>query len=242
MKLYTLILAISIFTNTVYAKEAYNITLNQEEYTFLICHLSTDMPSSDLQYTLHTEYISKTNKYYLKLGGDKYFLSNLQKNLLTYRKNASNSRKISRYNVYKNLKYRNNIKLVIESNNNINIKKTISKLEHVNFQDKNSYTPIYYAISSKNLSTLELLINKGANVNTYTIDNITPLHHAIKYGNLEMIKYLIEQGALINPQDSLGKTPLHIASEKNNKEVINYLISKGANKNIQDYSGLLPRF
>ena len=70
--------------------------INQEEYNFIIFTLSGDRPSKDFTYSLHTQYISKSNMYTLKFNADAVFLHKIKQSLLLYTKNIKSNRKVTK--------------------------------------------------------------------------------------------------------------------------------------------------
>jgi len=226
----------------IYSKDTYSINATQKEYENIIFSLSANKYSTTFKYTMLVNFNKKKNHYHMNFIGNKLFLKELKNNLKNYREMLKKIPPIKSVNTLKNIKSREVLKQYIMSNNLKKIKKTIAKLKHVNFQYKNSYTPLYYAISSGNIEIVKLLIDAGSDVNFVNIQNITPLHHAVKYGDINIIDLILSQGATINSQDTQGSTPLHYAVERNYQEIIYYLIGKGANRNIADFGGEVPRF
>lgn len=233
---------ILLVTTSLYAKSTYSINATQKEYENIIFSLSVNKYANDFHYSMNVKFNKKNNYYHIKFIGNKLFLKEIQNNLKNYREILKKIPPIKPINSFKHIKKREDLKQYIMSSDINNIKKTISKLKHINFQYKNSYTPIYYAISSGNIKIVQLLIKSGSDINFVNIENITPLHHAVKYGDIDIIDLILSQGAIINSQDAQGKTPLHYAAERNYQEIIYYLIGKGANKHITDFGGETPRF
>ena len=106
-------------------------------------------------------------------------------------------------------------------------------------EDKNSITPLHYAVQQGHEEVAKILINAGANVNKKMSPEQwewTPLHVAVKYKFVEMVRLLVRNGADINARDAKGGTPLSYATENtfsdnedNQNAIINFLLRNGAN-------------
>ncbi|HFU76214.1 MAG TPA: ankyrin repeat domain-containing protein [Arcobacter sp.] len=236
-----IIILISLVGSLGYTKpiSKLEILTTSDEYENVIFFLSSQKKQT---YSISIDFKPLNNTYSIKFKGNNIFLKKVRKNLLNYRQVLSKIPKTQKTNNFNSPKVMLELKLHIMNNDLKKIKKTILKLNNINFSYKNSYTPIYYAISSGNIKIVELLLKNGTDVNYLNIDYLTPLHHAVIFGDLEIVRLLLTYKADVNAQDKQGLTPLHYAADLGYKDIIYLLQAKGANQNIQDFGGLSPRF
>jgi len=239
--IFTIFFIIPSFISILNAKTFnFKANVNQKEYENIMFFLAGEI---DKSYKMSIIFNQVRKKYIINIIGEKFFLKKLKKNLKRYKTIVKNIPKPKYLNTMNNTLYEKKLKYYIMIENINGIKKTIRRLNNINFSYNSSYTPLYYAISTDNIKIVELLIEEGIHVNyNNSNERMTPLHHASKFGNIEIVRLLLNHGAIVNATDIMGKTPLHYASDKNYKDIIYLLLSKGANKNITDLSGYKPRF
>ena len=110
----------------------------------------------------------------------------------------------------------------------------------VDFRNKFSQTPLYYAADADSVEFANFLIEHGADVNAKDFFGITPLHEAVIRGSYRVAKLLIEKGADVNAKDNYGYTPLHLAAIYNRPKIAKLLIEHGAKVNEKDNYGNTP--
>ncbi len=149
----------------------------------------------------------------------------------------------------------NNPKIVGSECNRFSlIKQLIEYKADVALADKNSITPLHYAVHEHRVTTVEQLISAGAPINAQDIDGYTPLFQSIRdviffqkklleekanrqispdlFLKFEMrsepsiIELLLKRGADPSIQDNKGNTPLAYAQEQNKKEICKLLCNQ----------------
>ena len=76
--------------------------------------------------------------------------------------------------------------------------------------DKNSSTPLHWAVSEGHLEVAKILVDAGSDINLKdkSVLNLTPLHKACMKNNLAMVKLLVENGAEVNVENVRGFGPI----------------------------------
>ena len=116
------------------------------------------------------------------------------------------------------------------------IKIIIAMTSNVNIEDKNGFTPLYYAIISGEEQLTNLLLKKGADKNDINIVDVNGnslIHNELLHLNNESyrkIKFFLTFSPDLNIKNKEGKTPLDIAKERNLVQYVRLLTSP---KNIQ---------
>lgn len=130
----------------------------------------------------------------------------------------------------------------------------ITQGAHVNAEDKEGETPLFFAAKIGSKDLVDLLVVKGAEVNIKSIKGWTPLHYAAVDGRLEVVELLVSKGSRVNAQDNAGWTPLHWASMRglgitgiphdivlsNYIKIVEFLIQNGADVTVKDNDGVTP--
>ena len=85
------------------------------------------------------------------------------------------------------------------------------------FDESNSKTPLFVAVSKNRVNIAHKLLKAGADCTVADGSLQTPLHRAVIKSAAEVIETLLANGADVNAQDRVGDTPLHYASIEGNK-------------------------
>jgi ankyrin repeat protein len=102
--------------------------------------------------------------------------------------------------------------------------------ELVSSKDKESRTPLYYAVEMGNKDVAELLLANNADANakapktvkshdisigtlTFIYSDWTPLHLAVEKRYKEIAELLLAKGADVNVRNGNGETPLHVVAQ-----------------------------
>ena len=133
------------------------------------------------------------------------------------------------------------------------IKKQIKLGANLNVHDKNSQTPLHYAVKTVNATACALLLNGGAWINILNKKSRTPLHLFCRLNpsalGWEEIKEFFDQykmgtkkydGLDVNAVDSKWRTPLHEACRCNNLKAVKFLRSIKVALDEKDLYGKLP--
>ena len=118
----------------------------------------------------------------------------------------------------------------------------LSRGAPVDAADKDSNTPLHWAVQKGTPSTIRLLVeNYNAALNCQNMEGNTPLHVAILANhNLELVEYLITRGADSNVPNVDGQTALHLAVIANAGPLVELLLNSGAFIQVQDDEGDSP--
>lgn len=120
---------------------------------------------------------------------------------------------------------------------------TVDKVD-VNVIDNNrdKWTPLFYAVFNNHIKMTKCLIDLGANVNYKDIGGNIPLQYAnfISAGNMEIAELLLKNGTDINVMFNGRNTQLHIAVLNSDIKLIKLLMDHGADKTIKDIDGKTP--
>ena len=93
------------------------------------------------------------------------------------------------------------VKLLLESNINLEIK-----------NNENNLTPLHFATIYGHAPVVQLLLNAGANLESRNNEDETPLHCAATKGHAKIVGLLLDKGANTETVNKAGKTPLNLAS------------------------------
>jgi len=111
----------------------------------------------------------------------------------------------------------------------------------VDFRNKFSQTPLYYAADADSVEFANFLIEHGADVNAKDNYGYTPLHLAAIYNRPKIAKLLIEHGAKVNEKDNYGNTPLHYCGTTfGTAPVAKVLLENGADPTVKNNRGKTP--
>ncbi|CAL4060279.1 unnamed protein product [Meganyctiphanes norvegica] len=111
---------------------------------------------------------------------------------------------------------------------------------NVNYQDKEGFTPLYWAANRGYKKLAVVLIGRGASVDHKVDDGWTPLMTASGRDHPEVVETLIKAGASVDDQNDSGNSALHLAANRNNPEVAKLLVTAGAPIQQQNKEGYTP--
>ena len=94
-----------------------------------------------------------------------------------------------------------------------------NKAELVNSRDKESRTPLMYAVLNGNFLVVEQLIKAGANINMQDAAGMSALHLATQAGYTVIIEDLLAAGADLDIRNKQGRTPVQLAQDLGLREV-----------------------
>ncbi|WP_353282457.1 ankyrin repeat domain-containing protein [Wolbachia endosymbiont (group A) of Myopa testacea] len=103
------------------------------------------------------------------------------------------------------------------------VRESIRRGANVNIQDRQGWTPLFWAIQKNNFNIIELLLDNSADIKVKDNEGWTPLHWAVSLGSLDIVEHLVERGADVNASTADGRTPLDIARDKGYNNIVNYL-------------------
>lgn len=107
------------------------------------------------------------------------------------------------------------------------VKDLINKGANLNNRDRNSYTPLHYALYGEHTEIAKTLIDQITNFNIQDKSGDTPLHASLYKKNTEIASILIEkEGINLDIKNLKGCTPLYYAIS--NPKLIKSLIKAGA--------------
>jgi ankyrin repeat protein len=108
--------------------------------------------------------------------------------------------------------------------------------------DRESRTPLFYAVKDGDTAVVAELIRQGANVNAQDKNLETPLHFAAREYWPGVAELLLKSGAGVDARDAQGNTPLSRAvfEPKGRGQVIKLLLSFGANRALKNSHGVSP--
>lgn len=78
------------------------------------------------------------------------------------------------------------------------VEKLIKNGADINYETKDGWTPLSYAIFSQKANLVEVLIQNGADVNYEIKGGLTPLTEAIGADDANLVELLIKNGADVN--------------------------------------------
>lgn len=96
---------------------------------------------------------------------------------------------------------------------------------NVNYEKKNSQSPLRIAISKNDIEMVKLLINSGADVNKANTHGWVPLMSAASRGYLAIVKLLVGSGADIYAKTKKEFTAAALALKETHTNVYEYLSS-----------------
>jgi ankyrin repeat protein len=105
----------------------------------------------------------------------------------------------------------------------------ILRADHVDAEDNNQQTALFYACKLEHDACLDVLLDYNVNVNKADSRGVTPLILASVYGNLSIVTKLVNRGASLDAQDSGSRTALYYACDSGNSHVAVFLLQRGAN-------------
>jgi len=109
----------------------------------------------------------------------------------------------------------------------------IAQGAHVNYRDKEGYTPLHVACDQSQVNVVKALISHGALVNAFTYPHrSTPLHESARQNNEDIIHLLCQAGAEVNCVNEKGNTPILIACKHECRNVVKALKYYGATKEL----------
>ncbi|WP_425385309.1 ankyrin repeat domain-containing protein [Wolbachia endosymbiont (group B) of Schoenobius gigantella] len=108
------------------------------------------------------------------------------------------------------------------------VRESIRRGANVNIQDRQGWTPLFWAIQKNNFNIVELLLDNNADIKVKDNEGWTPIHWAVQLGSLDVVKRLVERGADVNALTADGRTPYDLAINQNYREIKEYLRSKSA--------------
>lgn len=117
-----------------------------------------------------------------------------------------------------------------------------NKVDLVNSQDENLWTPLHRAVQLDRPEFVDLLLEKGAITDVMDKRWMTPLHHASNLGRSEIATKLIDGFAIVDCKDNRSRTPMHLAAKSGSVDVIRVLGNAGADPNILDRDYKSPAF
>ncbi|WP_341812958.1 ankyrin repeat domain-containing protein [Wolbachia endosymbiont (group A) of Cephus spinipes] len=106
------------------------------------------------------------------------------------------------------------------------VRESIRRGANVNIQDRQGWTPLFWAIQKNNFNIIELLLDNSADIKVKDNEGWTPLHWAVQLGSLNVVKYFVEKGADVNALTADGRAPLDIAKDKGHNKIVEYLEEK----------------
>lgn len=117
----------------------------------------------------------------------------------------------------------------------LEVNKDLIGINIINIRDKNSKTPLHYAITNKNIYALNILLENGANPNYTDNKGYNLLHHAVFTRDESICKIVIPHIANINMVTLTGDSALHYACNLQLIDIAKMIINAKINVNIQDY-------
>eukprot|EP00803_Ostreobium_quekettii_P011678 evm.model.scf_861.2 EVM.evm.TU.scf_861.2 scf_861:22262-32899(-) len=102
---------------------------------------------------------------------------------------------------------------------------------HVDAQDENGATPLYFAARFGDVEVAEVLIDANATLDSTTVGGATPLFVAAENGEVEVVRCLLQGGATVDWPNKDGATALYIAAQNKHVEVVEALIEAKADVN-----------
>ena len=118
----------------------------------------------------------------------------------------------------------------------------IDNAARVNAVDKDSMSPLHYAVMGRSKVVTDILIRNKADINAEMANGMRPLSMAAGEGSLGIFNMLAESGAEFSYIDKLGRTLLHLAAFGNNPDMIDVILKhKSAPKiDAPDKKGFTP--
>jgi upstream activation factor subunit UAF30 len=111
----------------------------------------------------------------------------------------------------------------------------------VSARDKDSRTPLHYAVSNIGLEVVEFLLASKAEVDVKCNRGYTPLHMAAANGARGAAEILLANGANVNAKGIFARTPLHLAAEYGKLDVAELLLAHKADVHAMDtHDGATP--
>jgi hypothetical protein len=111
----------------------------------------------------------------------------------------------------------------------------------VSARDKDSRTPLHYAVSNVGPEVVEFLLASKAEVDAKCNRGFTPLHMAAANGARGAAEILLVNGADVNAKGIFARTPLHLAAEYGKMDVAELLLAHKADVNAMDtHDGATP--
>ncbi|KAG8319224.1 hypothetical protein J6590_096320, partial [Homalodisca vitripennis] len=110
----------------------------------------------------------------------------------------------------------------------------------LNFRDRDTNSPLHFAVSNGDYDLVKALIDNGACVNSKNSKCQSPLHIAVSRSFEPIVQLLLEKESNVNDRDAENRSPLHLAVLANNKTLVEALIDKGADVNNKDNRGSTP--
>jgi uncharacterized protein YegJ (DUF2314 family)/ankyrin repeat protein len=95
--------------------------------------------------------------------------------------------------------------------------------------ERESQSPLSYAVYCKNLNAAEILLENQANPRARDEHDNTPLHDAAMLGQIGIIRLLVKHGADVNAKNVIGLTPLKTAAHNDEIPSAMVLLELGAN-------------
>lgn len=105
---------------------------------------------------------------------------------------------------------------------------------------RDTYSPLWCAISAHQIDTARLLLKHGARVNLRAASggSLTPLHQAASTCQTAMCELLLDRGAQVDSLDDDENTPLHYAAASGSAGSVAALLRSGADIEARQTHGL----
>ncbi len=117
---------------------------------------------------------------------------------------------------------------------------TIDGLER-GTRDKQSVSPIFFAVQRSNYVAATILLEAGADINAEQYNGMSLLHFAIdRYNDKKLVRWLLEHGADPDTRDISGASPLHYAAFMGYVDTVQLLLDAGADFNATNLVGMMP--
>ena len=91
------------------------------------------------------------------------------------------------------------------------------------FQDKDGFTALHYAVESANLQLINVLVSKGARVDCQNHWNQTPLHCAVQRENTPLLQEILLAYPSLTIEDIYGMNSIHAAALLGNLQCLKLL-------------------
>ena len=96
----------------------------------------------------------------------------------------------------------------------------------VNAQDKNGWTPLFWAAGNGHAKVARILLDAGAHVDIQDQNGNTPLHlvaSGLSQDHIDVARALLDAGAKVDIRNSQGSTPIQVATATGNSELARIL-------------------
>ena len=110
------------------------------------------------------------------------------------------------------------------------VKQTVTQnISHIDFQDYQGRSPLYFACKGGHTPIVKLLPEKNADVTKCNKRGHSPLILACKGGYINIVKLLLRKKAKVNKQSRDGRASLHFACKRGSLSIVKILIENRAN-------------